>query len=134
MVISAKGPNPRHHTAAPRGRCGALITELVVAMAMLTGVLLPVAYAFAAETRVARATYERAVAIEIIDGEMELLLAGERQAFAPGKHRYEAQGRALTNLPPGLFVLVVETNRVRLEWQPSDRHQGGPVVREVMLQ
>ena len=36
-------------------------------------------------------------------------------------------------LPPGKFTLTIETNRVRLEWQPAVRGHGGSVVREVTL-
>jgi len=116
-----------------RAQRGALITELLVAMALLTGLLLPVAYSFAAEKRVARASYQRAVAIEIVDGEMEVLMAGERAAFMPGEFPYEVHSTAQTNLPPGQFLLTVSTNRLRLEWIPSIKGRGGPVAREVTL-
>ena len=117
--------------ASKAAQHGALITELLIAMALLTGLLLPIAYSTAAERRVARATYQRAVAIEIVDGEMEALVAGERKAFPPGTHNYEVRSRALTNLPPGQFLLTVTTNRVRLEWRPGSKQHGGPVTREV---
>jgi hypothetical protein len=124
-AVCVAGPRP---AAAQRG---ALITELLIAMALLTGLLLPIAYSTAAERRVARSIYERAVAIEIVDGEMEALLAGERQAFSPGTHNYEVHSHALTNLAPGQFLLTVATNRVRLEWKPGTKQHGGSVVREV---
>ena|SRR5215813_7604158 len=114
-----------------RARNGALITELLVAMALLIGLLLPVAYSFAAERRVARASYQRAVAIEIVDGEMEVLMAGERAAFKPGVYPYEVHTAVQTNLPPGRFQLTVSTNHLRLEWIPSIKGRGGPVSREV---
>ena len=55
---------------------GSLMVELLVALAILTGVLLPLAYSFVSERRLARSAYQRAVAMEIVDGEMEVLLAG----------------------------------------------------------
>jgi hypothetical protein len=126
-----RSPSLATNRLANRARQGALITELLIALALLTGMLLPVAYSFAAEKRVARASYQRAVAMEIVDGEMEILVAGERRAFPPGKHPYEVHSQALTNLPPGQFLLTVETNRLRLEWRPSLTQHGGPVAREV---
>ena len=65
-------------------RRGALMTELFVAMALLTGALLPLAYSITSEKRLARASYQRAVAMEIVDGEMEVLAAGEWRAFSAG--------------------------------------------------
>src|SRR5437016_12255704 len=109
------------------------MTELLVAMALLTGALLPLAYSITSEQRLARAYYERAVAMEIVDGEMEALAAGEWRAFTPGSHEYPVRALAATNLPPGKFTVTVETHKIRLEWQPAARQQGGAVVREVTL-
>src|SRR4051812_36219234 len=47
-------------------RLGAMMTELLVAMALLTGALLPLAYSFRSEKRLANASYQRAVAMEIV--------------------------------------------------------------------
>ncbi len=114
-------------------RRGSLMAELVVAMVMLTAALLPLAYSLASEKNLARLHYQRAVAVEIVDGEMEALRAGEWRAQPPGAHVYTVRAAAATNLPPGQFLLTIQTNRVRLEWQPAQRQQGGPVVREVMI-
>ena len=64
---------------------GALMVELLVALAIMAGVLLPLAYSFTSERRLARAYYNRAVAMEIVDGEMEALVAG-RMARLPARH------------------------------------------------
>jgi hypothetical protein len=112
---------------------GSLMAELLVAIAMLMMVMLPVAYSFDAEKRLARAYYDRAVAMEIVDGEMEVLIAGEWRAFTPGTHPYQVKADALTNLPPGQFTLTLQTNKVCLEWQPTVTRRGGPVAREAML-
>jgi hypothetical protein len=111
----------------------ALTTELLVAMALLTGALLPLAYSFASEKRLARASYERAVAMEIVDGEMEVLTAGEWRAFPLGAHDYSIHAASATNLPPGRFLLTLQTNKLRLEWQPSVKMHGGGVFRETNL-
>ena len=125
MVIPTDNPRLR--------RRGSLMAEMLVAIAMLMIAMVPVAYSFDAEKRAARATYNHAIAMEIVDGEMEVLLAGEWRAFTPGTHPYPVKADALTNLPPGQFTLTLETNKVRLEWKPSMTRRGGPVVREATL-
>ncbi len=116
-----------------RRQQGALMVELLVALAILTAVLLPLAYSFTSERRLALGYYQRAVAIEIVDGEMETLLAGEWRAFTPGTHDYQVHCAAATNLPPGRFSLTVEPGKLRLRWQPALKHHGGPVTREASL-
>jgi hypothetical protein len=116
-----------------RRQCGALLVELLVAMALLIGVLFPLAYSFATERRLARSYYQRAVAIEIVDGEMETLMAGEWHAFPTGTHDYAVHAGAATNLPPGRFTLTVQPPKLRLRWQPTLKDRGGPVTREAIL-
>ena len=110
---------------------GTLMTELLVAMAILLVALMPLAYSLVGEKAVARSYYQRAVAMEIVDGEMEVLLAGGWKNYALGSHDYSIRAGAATNLPPGQFLLTVETNSLRLEWTPTVKHHGGHVVREV---
>ena len=122
------------HPARSRlSECGSLMVELLVAMALLVGVLFPLAYSFSAERRLARSSYQRAVAMEIVDGEMEVLMAGEWRGFSPGTHDYRVHAGAATNLPPGRFILTVEPGKLRLRWQPALKDRGGPVTREAML-
>jgi hypothetical protein len=102
-------------------------------MSILAGVLLPLAYSFVSERRTARGSYQRAVAMEIVDGEMETLLAGEWRAFTPGVHDYHVHAGAATNLPPGRFILSIQPEKLRLRWQPALKDHGGPVTREAML-
>ena len=112
---------------------GALMMEMVAAMALLIFALMPLAYSFAKEQRYLRACYQRAVAMEFVDGEMEVLLAGEWRAFKDGVQPYQARGVALTNLPPGKFELAVIGPRLRLEWLPAVKDHGGKVVREATV-
>lgn len=132
VIISHSTPELRS-TRRLRQR-GALMVELLVALAILTGVLLPLAYSFASERRLARSCYQRAVAVEIVDGEMEALLAGEWRAFAPGTQEYQVHAVAATNLPPGRFTLSVQPGKLRLRWQPATKDHGGPVTREAIVQ
>jgi hypothetical protein len=117
-----------------RYRSAFLMVELLIAMALVVAVLLPFAYSFAAERRIALAYYQRAVAMEIVDGEMEVLLAGEWRAFKPGTHDYHVHaGAAATNLPPGRFTLTLQPGKVLLHWQPDRKDHGGAVTREALL-
>jgi len=112
---------------------GALMMEMVAAMALLTFALLPLAFSVAREQRYLRSCYQRAVALEFVDGEMEVLLAGEWRAFKDGVQPYQARGVALTNLPPGKFELTVAGPSLRLEWLPAVKDHGGTVIREAMV-
>ena len=112
---------------------GSLMAEMLVAIAMLMAVMVPVAYSYDAEKRAARATYDHAIAMEIVDGEMEVLCAGEWRAFTPGTHPYPVKAAALANLPPGEFTLTLATNKIHLEWKPSMTRRGGAIVREAVL-
>jgi hypothetical protein len=103
-------------------------------MAILSSILIPIAYSVAAERRLARATYQRAIAVEIVDGEMEALAAGGWRAFTNGVTDYPVRARAATNLPPGRFTLTINAQKLRLEWQPDVKQHGGPVIREVARQ
>jgi hypothetical protein len=116
-----------------RRQNGSLMAEMLVAIAILMAVMVPVAFSYDAEKRAARATYDHAIAMEIVDGEMEVLLAGEWRAFTPGTHPYPVKADALKNLPPGNFTVTLETNKIRLEWKPSVTRRGGPIMREAKL-
>ena len=112
---------------------GALIAELMVAIAIIAVALFPLAYSFAQETKFLRACYNRAIATEIVDGEVEVLLAGEWRAFKEGAQDYTTPALAATNLTTGRFQLTITGRRLRLEWLPMEKDQGGKVVREVTV-
>jgi hypothetical protein len=122
--------NIRLSTAKTRA---ALITEWVVAMGVFTLACLPLAFEFLRERDLCHAYYLRAAALEIVDGEMEMLAAGEWRAFKTGRQPYTVKAESATNLPPGEFVLTLTEDRLRLEWSPKVRRKGGAVVREVKL-
>jgi hypothetical protein len=124
------GGNPAR---AGRLHAGVVTIELVVAIGLLAAALLPLAYSFGQEQKLMRAYYFRAIATELVDGEMEILAAGEWRHFPPGRQPYSIQAEAATNLPPGQLFLTVQPSRLRLEWQPGKRGLGGAVVREIEL-
>jgi hypothetical protein len=112
------------------GECGMLMADLMIAMVILAAVVLPVAFSFSREAEMLRASYCRGVAMEIVDGEMEILAAGEWQEFPEGQSTYVVRSGAVTNLPPGKFLLTRTGTQLRLEWA-ADEHRGiGPVIRE----
>jgi hypothetical protein len=120
-----------------RKRCretGALLTELMVAVVILTIAVIPLAYSFAKEHQYLRTCYQRAIAMEMVDGEMEVLLAGEWKAFNEGLHALTPRAQSATNLPAGKLQLTVTGKVLRLEWLPEIRNQGGKIVREATAQ
>lgn len=121
------------HCAARRRARGSLSVELTVALGMLVAAVLPLSVAFVHDQTALRSRYFRAVALEIVDGEMEVLTAGEWRAFPPGRQPYPVRAVAAQNLPPGMFILTLTNDRARLEWVPESRGAGGSVVREVIL-
>jgi hypothetical protein len=111
-------------------RRAALMTEAVVALGILALASLPLTFEFAREHKAARKLYYQAVAMEIVDGELEVLAAGEWRAFRPGPQPYAVTAEAARNLPPGDFVLTVADGRLKLEWIPKARGAGSVVARE----
>ena len=108
----------------------ALITELMIGLAILGIAVFPLAFSFAKEHQYLRTCYQRAVAMEIVDGEMEVLLAGEWHSFTNGVHTLAPHAQSATNLPPGKLQFTLADKHLLLEWLPAMRDQGGKVVRE----
>ena len=114
---------------APGNRAGFLMTELMVALAIIVIVFLPLSGLYLHEHRLARACYRRAAAMEIVDGEMEALLAGAWKAYEVGTVEYPLPQAMRTSLPPGKLQLTRDDTLLRLEWTPDRPHDGGTVVR-----
>lgn len=110
-----------------------LIAELVVATGIVVLVLAPLSIGFVKDAHLLRAEYYRAIAMEIVDGEMEILAAGEWQAYPEGIHDYKVSARAALNLPRGKFTLTRTGNQVRLEWSAASARGIGKVVRETTV-
>ena len=124
MVIRPRQP------LKPRGM---LLAELAVAIALLAIALLPLGYAAGSNARLFRAKYQRAVAMEIVDGEMEILAAGEWRAFPEGPQPYPVHAKAAASLPPGEFQFTRAGNHLRLQWSSPEKRGIGGVVREVTV-
>jgi len=128
MVILKKKNGSRREQCS-----GMLTTELMVAMAILVIAVLPLGYSLVVDARFLHSNYQRAVAMEVVDGEMEILAAGEWRSFPEGTHPYPVHAMAATNLPSGKFQLTRTGNYLRLEWNPDERRGVGPVMREVSV-
>lgn len=128
MVI-AKTIQSRSH----RKNCRAMLTtELVIGMAILVLAVLPIGYSLISDARFQRANYEHAVAMEIVDGEMEILAAGQWRSIPEGTNVYTIHIAAATNLPPGRFTLTRSGNHLQLEWR-ADPPKSAKVIREVTV-
>jgi hypothetical protein len=104
--------------------------ELIVAMAIIVIAMFPLAYSFMQERRLARGSYQRAVAMEMVDGEMEILLAGDWRSLPQGAQEYALHGESAKNLPPGKAMLTIAGKHLRLHWAPEKKSSGGEVLRE----
>jgi hypothetical protein len=110
--------------------CGWLMADLAIAMGILVIAMLPLSASFVHEQKLCRIYYHKAVAMEIVDGEFEVLLSGHHKNLKPGVQPYEIRSAAATNLPPGQFVLTLEPGHLMLEWLPAKKWGGGRVFRE----
>ena len=112
---------------------GFLEVDLVVGLAILTLAVLPLGYSFAHERQVLKMEYCRSVANEIVDGEMEILAAGDWKNFPDGSQNYPVHANAMASLPPGHFQMTKTGSHLRLEWSPDGKHGVGAVVRETTV-
>jgi hypothetical protein len=101
--------------------------DLLVALGLLAAVVLPLAFGMASERRLLQAEVQRASVVMLLDGELEVLLAGEWRRFNDGETVLSPRGLAAQKLPPVKCVLQKNGRHLRLEWRP-DRLKGRPSV------
>jgi hypothetical protein len=116
-----------------QARRGFLQVDLAVALAILSIAILPLGYTFVRERELLKIEYQRSVANEIVDGEMEILAAGAGRNFPDGSQMYPVQSRAAAALPPGHFELIKAGNHLRLAWMPDARWGLGAVIRKTTM-
>lgn len=119
-------------SAKTNSRRGVLQVDMLVAMALLFLAAIPLMCSFASDARALRIFYERAVAMECLDGEMEILAAGGWRNQAIGTNQITLSGAAAKNLQPATALLIREIKSVRLEWRPDGR-AAQSLIREVNL-
>ena len=125
----ARKPNRRRQ----QGYITVLLTEMTVAVGLMAVVLIPLTVGFFKEAKQMRNLYREAVAMEIVDGEMEILAAGGVEGISAGNQPYAINAAAATNLPPGKFTLTREGKTLRLEWQANEPLEHLRVDREILL-
>ena len=124
----------RNRASKPKlKRGGFLQIDLVFGLAILSIAILPLGFSFAHERQMLKAEYFHSVANEIVDGEMEILVAGEAKHFSDGVQNYPVHAVAADRLPPGHFQLTKTGNHLRLEWLAEGKSGVGPVVRETTI-
>jgi hypothetical protein len=132
--------NFSHFSSSPRRRRrGFLEVDLLVGLAILSLAIIPLGISFAREHQVLRLEYFDSVANEILDGEMEILAAGDWKNFPDGSQVYPVHSRAAAVLPPGHFQLIKSGHHLRLEWEDLrvntyPGHGLGALAREVTVQ
>lgn len=132
MVISLY--NHTRRVNARRCERAVLLVELSVAIAILIAGMIPLGLTILHDQKRARNLYTRAIATQIVDGEMEILAAGGWRSHPLGTHEYELPGvAAAANLPKGALLLTRDERSIRLEWKPERRNSGGGVRREFKL-
>ncbi|HJO08437.1 MAG TPA: hypothetical protein QGH16_01205 [Verrucomicrobiota bacterium] len=107
--------------------------DVAIALTVLTLVFIPLSVSSSGGLDLARRHYFEAVALQLIDGEMDVLLAGERRKYTPGEHRIKPVGEAVQNLPEGEFVLSLQDQKLTLAWMPKKFAKWGRVERVVQL-
>ena len=96
--------------------------------------VLPLGFGFLHSQRLMRQTYQRAVVIELTDGELEVLAAGEWQSYPAGVQDYVMRGGAVLNVPPGRWMLTRNERVCRLEWLPANPQLYAPFAREFPME
>ena len=114
-------------------RLAFLQLDVAVAITVLALVFIPLSVSSSGDLDLARRHYFEAVALQLIDGEMDVLLAGERRKYTPGEHRITPVGESVQNLPEGEFVLTVKEKQLTLAWVPTKRAKWGRAERVVEL-
>ncbi len=114
--------------------CGSvLMAELMVAMMLLAVVLIPLTVGFLKGGKQMRDLYLESVAMELVDGEMEVLAASGADGIPSGSQPYLINAGAATNLPPGKFTLIREEKTLRLEWRANEPLEHLRVDRKISL-
>ena len=120
-----------------RERGAVLLAELIVALVLLATALIPITFSIINDQRTFRNYYFKAIAMEIVDGEMEILKSGYWKEFEQGAQPYPTTAKAGENLPEGDFILTLKGKLIRLEWKIKEgryRYYRVHVVREVNIQ
>ena len=109
-----------------------LEVDMTIAITILFLAVLPLAYSFASDAKAMRRIYERAIAMELLDGKMEVLAAGAWKNYPTGTNEIRLTGNAATNLTTDRALLIIKPELIRLEWHTGNRRSQG-IIRETKL-
>jgi hypothetical protein len=121
--------NPHVASPATAHRRGGVLMELIVGLALLAGVLLPLAGGFVSQRRMAAQLSKRLVLMELIDGELEFIAAGRWKEFNEGTNSFLIETPAGFVPPAGRSYLIRESDRFRLVWEPEAKTALGTIER-----
>lgn len=121
------------HRRNPHAQRAFLEIDLLMALTILTLAIVPLGFSFARERAVLRAEYMRSAADEIVDGEMEILVAGDWKNYPDGAQNYTVHANTAAHLPAGHFELTKNGNHLRLEWTPDHKEGVGSISREITV-
>jgi len=105
----------------------------MVAIAILMLVFIPLTVTSSSKLDLARRHHVEAVVLQLIDGEIDVILAGEREKYNFGEHRITPAGEAAEDLPKGDFILTLKKNQLSLVWIPVKPAKWGRIERKVNL-
>jgi len=105
----------------------------MVGLAILALAIVPIGFSFDRVRQALKTEYFHAVTNEIVDGEMEILAAGDWSSYPDGSQNYPVPAHAAATLPPGRFQLTKAGKHLRLEWQPDAKCGLGVVAREITI-
>jgi hypothetical protein len=111
-------------------RRGFASMDLFLAMAIFLVGFFSLAYLSTREMKLARAYYFDAIALSLVDGELEVLAAGAWRELPVGESSYRSSAATMKLLPPGEFRATRTDRLIRLEWIPASRRNGRHTVRE----
>jgi len=123
MVIRRRNHGSQH---------GALEVDMLIALALLFGAAIPLMCTFGSDAHALRFHYDRAVAMECVDGEMEILAAGAWRNHPVGTNEITFSGNAAKNLHPPTATVIRQADFIRVEWRPEGR-RAVCIAREVKL-
>ena len=110
-----------------------VMADVAIALGIITLVVAPLTHSWVKEHRLMRGLYQRSIAMQIVDGEAEILAAGNWVTVPTGRHPYRIKADARHNLTTGEFISTRSAISLKLEWIPGERGYGGTVTRTVKL-
>ncbi|MEI6075880.1 MAG: hypothetical protein WCS94_09920 [Verrucomicrobiota bacterium] len=116
-----------------RARKGFLQIDLLVGMAILGIAIIPLGYSFSRERQLLRNEYYHAVIVEIVDGEMEILVAGAAKDLPDGQKLLTVNSPAAAKLPAAQWQFTRTGKHLQLAWLPKEKCGLSPVIREATL-